>query len=274
MESPNLPLRETPVAGFLADRLQLPIALDNDANVAALAESRVGAAAGLRHVVMVTLGTGVGGGLVLGGRLYRGATGAAAELGHMVVAAGGRTCRCGRSGCLESYASGTALERTAVELARGKGSISGVQGWDSISHIAPAIPDPVDVSSLSSLVGEGGLSGEAIGALAMAGDAGARAAVEIVGVWLGVGAANLANIFEPEAIVVGGGLSSLGDLLLVPAQRVLRQTALAPSCDASLVMASLGSEAGVVGAGIMAWEESLGTRGRIGGPQGDQHAGA
>jgi glucokinase len=256
VESPHLPLTRTPVARFVADRLGLPIVLDNDANVAGLAEARVGAAAGLRHVVMVTLGTGVGGGLVLGGRVYRGTTGAAAELGHMVVAAGGRACRCGREGCLEAYASGTALERTATELVRGAGRLSAVEGWEAVRGLAPGITDPVDVSAMSARVSEGRLSGEAIGSLAASGDAGAQAVVAIVGVWLGVGVANLANIFEPEAIVVGGGLSSLGEPLLAPARKVLKSVALSPSRDASLVMASMGSEAGVVGAALMGWEES------------------
>jgi glucokinase len=256
--SPNLPLRRVPVARIVGERLGLPVVLDNDANVAAFAEARVGAAAGLRHVVMLTLGTGVGGGLVLGGHVYRGGSGAAGELGHVLVAAGGEPCSCGARGCLEAYASGTALEKTAAHLAESGGVLAQVPGWESISHLAPDLGAAVDVRGLVDLVAGGRLTGETIGVLAASGDPGAGLAVAIVGVWLGVGAANLANIFEPEAIVVGGGLSALGEPLLAPARRVLKAVALAPSRDAPLLMATLGSEAGVVGAGLMAWEEYAG----------------
>ncbi|MHB0980424.1 MAG: ROK family protein [Thermoleophilia bacterium] len=291
--SPNLPLVDVPLARLVSEQVGLPVALDNDANVAALAEARVGAAVGLRNVAMLTLGTGVGGGLILDGRLYRGATGAAAELGHTIVAAGGERCRCGALGCLEAYASGKALERTASRLIDsdgrlpalgevGAGAVSGwaatpwardpgVQGGEGVAAAhgpraagLPAVYDMplesarVSVAGLAELRDAGRLDGESIGRLALAGDPGALAAVTEVGAWLGVGVVNLANVFEPEAVVVGGGLGALGELLLGPARRVLRAGALAPNRDTRLLAAAVGAEAGVVGAGLLAWEELQG----------------
>lgn len=262
--SPNLPLVDVPLARLVSERVDLPVALDNDANVAALAEVRVGAAAGLRHVAMLTLGTGVGGGLVLDGRLYRGATGAAAELGHTIVAAGGERCRCGAFGCLEAYASGKALERTASRLIDADGTFPdsggpaayGHSGWAATPEADQAAASgPVPVAALARLRDSGGLEGEAIGRLALEGDPGALAAVTEVGAWLGVGVVNLANMFEPEAVVVGGGLGALGELLLGPARRVLWAGALAPNRETRLLAAAVGAEAGVVGAGLLAWEE-------------------
>ena len=216
--SPHVPLTETPLASLVAGQIGLPVILDNDANVAALAEARVGAGRGSRHLVMFTLGTGVGGGLILDGRLYRGSTGAAAELGHTVVAAGGEMCRCGGRGCLEEYASGRALERYY-----GKG-----------------------------------LTGVEVGRLAARGDPGALAAVAQVSGWLGVGLTNAANTFNPEVIVVGGGLSELGELLLAPAREVMATSALCPNRDiARVVGAALGNDAGVLGAALLAWEDAV-----------------
>ncbi|MHB9150608.1 MAG: ROK family protein [Thermoleophilia bacterium] len=253
--SPNLPLVDVPLARLVRERTGLPATLDNDANVATLAEARVGAAAGLQQVVMLTLGTGVGGGIVLDGRLYRGATGAAGELGHTIVVAGGERCRCGAFGCLEAYASGTALERTAARLVGAGGRREVLTGWQAVPEVAGEVAPVVDTSELSRLLGEGRLTGEEIGQLARSGDPGARAALHEVGTWLGVGAANLANIFEPQVIVVGGGLSTLGELLLAPARRVLAAAALAPNREAALLTASVGNDAGMVGAGLVCWEE-------------------
>lgn len=295
--SPNLPLRDVPLSRLVSEELGLPAALDNDANVAALAEARVGAAAGLRHVAMLTLGTGVGGGLILDGRLYRGATGAAAELGHTIVAAGGERCRCGAFGCLEAYASGTALVRIAARLidTGGRPPRLGAAGPTEISGWAatPGVLDPqrapdrvppgrgeggatehtmggedpaedaaagaaVSIDALAELRAAGGLDGESIGRLALAGDPGALTAVTEVGAWLGVGVVNLANMFEPEAVVVGGGLGVLGELLLGPARLVLEAGALAPNKQTRLVSAAVGADAGTVGAGLLAWEEIAG----------------
>ena len=263
--SPNLPLVDVPLARLVTERSGLPVVLDNDANVATLAEARVGTAAGLQQVIMFTLGTGVGGGIVLDGRLYRGATGAAGELGHTIVAGGGERCKCGAFGCLEAYASGTALERTALRLVEAEGRREVLSGLRVVLGPEGPPAEVVSIEGLSRLLVDGRLTGEEIGALAEAGDAGAQSAVAEVGAWLGVGAANVANIFEPEMIVVGGGLSPLGDLLLVPARRVLAAIALQPSRDVPLLAASIGNDAGMVGAGLVCWEEcDGGALGRVG----------
>ena len=249
--SPHLPLHDTPVRARLAAATGLPTTLDNDAHVAALAETRVGAARGLRHVVMLTLGTGVGGGLVLDGRLYRGATGSAAEFGHLRVADDGEACNCGSRGCLEAYASGRALERIARGLIRHQESCAdGGVGHRRGEGYAAA---------LAALEVAGRLTGEAVGELALQGDAAAGDAVREVAGWLGVGLTSLANAFNPEMIVVGGGLVTLGELLLGPARAVLARCGLSPNREIARVEpAALGNEAGVVGAALVAWAQHLG----------------
>jgi glucokinase len=237
--SPNLPLTDAPLAALVGDRLGLPVFLDNDANVAAWAEVQVGAARGCRHVVMLALGTGVGGGLVLDGRLYRGATGAAGEIGHMIIVAGGEPCRCGARGCLEAYASGRALERIARRLV------------DDL----PA----TEASALRAAGEQGTLTGKAVGDLALSGDPAALFAVDEVGRWLGIGLSNMVNIFNPDMIVVGGGLGDLGELLLAPARAALGATGLVPGKDTVRVTSALlGNDAGMLGAGLLAWAEMAG----------------
>jgi len=234
--SPNLPLTDAPVAALVGDRMGLPVFLDNDANVAAWAEVQVGVARGCRHVVMLALGTGVGGGIVLDGRLYRGATGAAAEIGHTIIVAGGEPCPCGACGCLESYASGRALERIARRL---------------VDDLPAA-----EASSLRAASEQGTLTGKAVGDLALSGDPGALSAVDEVGRWLGIGLSNMVNIFNPDMIVVGGGLGGLGELLLAPARVVLGATGLVPGKHTVRVTSAvLGNDAGMLGAGLLAWTE-------------------
>ena len=221
--SPNLPLRQAPLVDMLQKRLDLPVTIENDANAAAIAEHRVGAAVGMHHVVVLTLGTGIGGALILDGKLYRGAHGGAGEIGHTVVEADGETCKCGRRGCWEQYASGTGLARV---------------GFRTVG-----------------LFEQGAFSGEAVGALAKQNFAAATTALNEVGFWLGLGIANVVNIFDPEMVVVGGGLGELGELLLAPAREVLKG-ALPPGRDlVKVVSAALGADAGLIGAGLLAWEE-------------------
>lgn len=221
--SPNLPLENAPLVRRLREELSLPVIIENDANAAAVAEHRVGAAVGMQHVVLLTLGTGIGGALILGGKLYRGAHGAAGELGHMVVEADGEPCRCGRRGCWEQYASGTGLRRVAFRTV--------------------------------GLFERGAFSGESVGALAREGVAAAKVALAEIANWLGLGIVNTVNIFDPEMVVVGGGLGNLGELLLGPAREVLKE-ALPPGRDQTrLVSAALGADAGLIGAGLLAWEE-------------------
>ena len=191
--SPNLPLQGVRLGPALEEALGLSVVLENDANAATWAEAVIGAAAGCRHVVLLTLGTGVGGGLLLNGRIYRGVGGGAAELGHTVVCAGGEPCACGGRGCLETYTSGTALQRYARARA--------------------GRPEEDPDGALASLLAEGRLDGVSVSRLARRGHPGASAAVAELAGWLGVGLVSLANTFNPEIIVIGGGVCSLGDLI-------------------------------------------------------------
>ncbi len=244
--SPNLPLQEVPLGAILENALHLPVFLENDVNAAVRGEVAGGAAAGLRHVVMLTLGTGVGGGLWLDGKVYRGAGGGAGELGHMVVRAGGLPCPCGSHGCLEMYASGRALVRYAAARA-GKAAV-----------------DPA--GSLAKLEEEGKLTGGAVTRLARAGYPGALEAVDELARWLGVGLVNISNAFDPEMIVVGGGVGELRELLLEPAGKVMRKYAMAPGRErVKIAAAELGNHAGLVGGALAAWDRLAG-RGRPGAP--------
>jgi glucokinase len=229
----HLPLAGVPFRELMEERLGMPVFVDNDANLAALAEQRVGAGAGFQNVVMLTLGTGIGSGIVLGGRLFRGSTGAGAEIGHMTIDQHGPPCQgtCPGRGCLEVFASGTAIGRYGTEAGRRS-------------------PD----SALGRAVSLGGfVSGLDVTELALAGDADARAVLAGVGRSLGAGLASVVNIFEPEVIVIGGGAFAAGDLLLDPAREVVASQALAPSRDTvRIVPAALGEEAGLVGAALFA----------------------
>lgn len=233
--SPNLPLHRVPLAELLGASLGVEVVLENDVNAAVLAEVTVGAAAGLRHVVMLTLGTGVGGGLLLDGRLYRGAGGGAGELGHIIVSGGGELCGCGARGCLEMYASGRALARYAEERA----------GSD--------LEDPEGV--LARLSVQNALDGESVGRLAREGYPGAVSAAHELAHWLGRGLVSITNVFNPEMIVVGGGVADLDELVLGPAREYVHKTAMAPNKDeVRVVRAALSNTAGIVGAGLAAWE--------------------
>ncbi len=232
----HLPLRDLVAADVLAERIGLPVAVENDANCAALAESRFGAARGARVAVMLTIGTGIGGGLVLDGRLERGGIGAGAEFGHMVVDMDGRPCHggCPNRGCLETVASGTALAREAAALAAERPG-----------------------TALAEAARRGlAITGPLITELAHDGDAGAREAIERIGTALGVGLANVVNIVNPDVIVVGGGVIAAGEMLLAPARREMLSRALSPSRDhARVVAAAFGEEAGMRGAALVAMEE-------------------
>jgi glucokinase len=228
----NLDLADVPIRDLMSERLGLPVFLDNDANVAAIAEHRFGAARGARNAVMLTVGTGIGGGLILDGRPYRGSSGAGAELGHMVIDLHGPRCQgtCPGKGCVESLASGTALAaegRAAAEEAPG--------------------------SELGRLLATGAeIDGKAVTDAAIAGDLAARGAVETIGRRLGVALISFANIFEPDVIVVGGGVMAAGELLLGPAREELHSRALPPMNATPVLAAELGPDAGMVGAAAMA----------------------
>ena len=233
--SVNLPVADMPFRDVMAERLGLPAFIDNDANVAALAEHRYGAAKGSRHTVMLTIGTGVGGGLVLEDHIYRGSIGAGAELGHMVIDLDGPPCQgnCPNRGCLEAVASGTALVREANEAAR-------------------AAPD----SSIGRVLAEGRqLTGPLITELAHDGDATARELIALIGRRLGVGVTNYVNILNPDAVVIGGGVIAAGDMLLGPVREELAARGLRPSKDmVQIVPARFGNEAGMLGAAALAFD--------------------
>ncbi len=228
----NLPIENLPIRDLVEKRTGLPVFVDNDANVAALAESLFGAARGAANAVMLTIGTGIGGGLILGGEVYRGSTGAGAELGHMVIDMDGPRCQgnCPNHGCVEAYASGTALGRAGREAAERE-------------------PD----SALGRELAAGrAIDGRAVTVAAQEGDPTAIGVFDLVGTRLGVALASFVNIFEPDVIVIGGGVIAAGDLLLEPARRELQARALPPMDRTPVVPAQLGGDAGMIGAAAMA----------------------
>ena len=231
----NLPLLELPVREVVSERVGLPVFLDNDGNVAAYAEYLYGAARGKPTTVLLTIGTGIGGGLILGGQIFRGATGAGAELGHVVIQADGPPCQgnCPNHGCVESLASGTALGREGRAAAE-------------------SAPD----SALGKLLAAGAeVDGLAVTEAALDGDETAIDVFDLIGGRLGVACASFANIFEPEAIVVGGGVIKAGDLLLDPARKEVRARALNPMNKTPILEATLGNDAGMIGAAALARAE-------------------
>jgi glucokinase len=234
--SNHLPLDDVPFRDLMSERLGLPVYVDNDSNLALLAEHRRGAARGTRHALMIALGTGIGGGIVMDGRLYRGAGGAAGELGHLVVDLHGPDCPgdCPGHGCLEVLASGNAI---------------GLEGQAA----GELLPD----SALGHRLAAGAaVSGEYVTELAHSGDEPAMQALATVGQRLGAGLTGLVNVFNPEVIVVGGGAVAAGDLLLGPARAVVAERALPPSAAAvQIVPAHFGDESGMVGAALFALEK-------------------
>lgn len=217
MFAPHLSWRDEPLADRLSARLSTPVVVDNDANMALWAEHRFGAAVGHSNVVMVTLGTGIGGAILIGGRPYRGFGGMAGEFGHQQVVPDGRPCECGRTGCWEQYCSGKALARFAREAGRD-------------------------------------LAGPALTAAAQEHDIVARGAFTSIGRWLGVGVANVVAALDPELVVVGGGVSTAGDLLLEPARLALAESLVGAEHRQipPIVNATLGPDAGVIGAAVLA----------------------
>src|SRR4051812_23163287 len=216
----HLPLEGLAFADVMSERLGLPCFADNDANVALLAEHRLGAAVGARNALLLTLGTGIGGGLIIEGELYRGSRGAGAELGHVVVDLDGPPCpgKCPNRGCLEALASGTALARDASR-AFGR-PMSGVEATE----------------------------------LALGGDTVARSVVASVGRALGAGISGLVNAFDPDVVVVGGGVIAAGELLLAPAREEAAARLAQPVHGVPIVAARFGEEAGMLGAAVLAVE--------------------
>lgn len=238
--APNLAWRDLPFKQLLESALDLPVTIENDANAAAWGEFRFGAAVGTADMVLVTVGTGIGGGVVTNGVLLRGAFGIAAELGHMRVVPGGIRCGCGNRGCWEQYASGTALVREAREL---------------------VVSETPHAARLSELCGgdPAGLTGPDVTRAAAEGD---PAAVELLldlGTWIGEGAASVAAILDPEMVVLGGGVAEAGGLLIDPAVAAFRRhlTGRGHRPEARFVVASLGNAAGMIGAADLAAQSLL-----------------
>jgi glucokinase len=234
--STHLPLEDVPFRDLMSERLGLPVYVDNDANVAMLAEHRRGAARDTSHALMVALGTGIGGGLLLDGRIYRGATGVGGELGHVVVDFDGPECQgaCPGRGCLEVLASGTTIGVEGQAAARGQ-------------------PD----SALGRRLAAGReITGPLVTELAHSGDTAARAVLETVGRRLGAGLVGLINAFNPQVVVIGGGAVAAGDLLLEPARQVVSERGLPPAVQAVRIMpAHFGDESGMLGAALFALDE-------------------
>ncbi len=234
----NLGLEDLPVRDLLEERTGATVWLDNDGNLAMLAEAVHGAAKGARDAITLTIGTGIGGGIWLDGKIYRGSTGAGAELGHMVVDFDGPPCQgnCPGRGCVETLASGTAIAREGSEAAL-------------------ANPDSV----LGEMIGKSGeLTAEQVHRAAVEGDEVAIGVIETAGRYLGAALVSLVNLFEPEVVVVGGGAMAMGELLLGPARQEVRDRALRPMRETPVVPAVLGPDAGMIGAATLARIEAEG----------------
>ena len=228
----HLPLADLPVRDVVSERLDRRVVLDNDANCALLAEARAGAAKGASDALLLTLGTGIGGGVLARGQIYRGA-GGAGELGHVTVDPSGPRCTCGNTGCVEAFASGTAIADAGVAAAKAEPN----------SAIGRAFSDGQPITS------------PVVTELAADGDPAAAQVLEEAGRKLGVALAGFANVFAPEVIVIGGGAAAAGELLLGPARDELRRRALGPHRSVPVVPAHFGPEAGMLGAALLAIEE-------------------
>ncbi|SLK05240.1 glucokinase [Arthrobacter sp. P2b] len=229
--SPHLAWRNEPLRANLQHLLRRPVLLANDADAAAWAEWRFGAGQGEDRLVCITLGTGIGGAMVMDGRVERGRFGVAGEFGHQVIMPGGHRCECGNRGCWEQYASGNALGREARILARSNSPMA--------QDLLGAVGGRAET-----------ITGAIVTELALAGDAASRELIEEVGEWLGLGLANLAAALDPGLFVIGGGLCSAGDLLVEPAQKAFARnlTGRGFRPAAGIQLAALGPNAGLIGA--------------------------
>ena len=230
--TPNLSLSGFDLRGAIHDKFNLPVFIDNDANLAVLAEHSFGMAKDYKNVIGLTVGTGIGGGIILNGKVYRGVTGTGAEIGHMVVQPNGPKCGCGSSGCLDVMASGTGLIRAAKErINKGKESQILKLANGNIENI----------------------QGPMITKAAENGDKLAKECFDEVGFWLGIGINNLINICNPEMIILGGGVAGTGDLIMDPVRKVILERT---KDVCKIVISKLGNEAGMLGAGALVFESS------------------
>lgn len=222
--SPNLPQwRNIPIKEMITKRFVVPCVLENDANAAAWGEKWAGAAREASSVVMITLGTGIGGGIIIDNKLWRGANNVAGEIGHMVIQKGGRKCNCGNYGCIEAYASATAMVRRFKELLR-SGTVSLLKDSDEIT---------------AKMINDAALQGD-------------KASLDIIketGQYLGIALVNIMHIVNPEVIVLAGGMAALGELLMDPVRQLTKQKAFEASYkDTKIVFSQLGNDAGIIGA--------------------------
>jgi len=233
--APNLAWRDEPVKDLLQTASGMPVVIENDANAAAWGEFTHGSAEHVDDMVLITVGTGIGGGVVIDGVLLHGAYGIAAELGHMRVVPDGIRCGCGNRGCWEQYASGNALVREARELVA-----SGTLMAARLSELCDGKPK--------------NLRGQHVTQAAAEGDQSAVELLTDLGQWVGEGAASVTAILDPELIVLGGGVAAAGDLLLAPAQAAFRRqlTGRGHRPEARFALATLGDDAGMIGAAALA----------------------
>ncbi|GAA4610972.1 ROK family glucokinase [Actinoallomurus liliacearum] len=233
--APNLAWRDEPIKKKVEGEVGLPVVVENDANAIAWGEAKFGAGRGEDHMILVALGTGIGGGLILNGELYRGRFGIGAEFGHYRVVPDGRRCGCGNRGCWEQYASGNALVAEAREIARVSPALAG-----RLLELGDGRPE--------------GISGPEITEAAREGDSAALECFRTIARWVGQGLADLAAILDPGAFVIGGGLSEAGDLLLGPTREAFENalTGRGHRAFADIRIAELGPDAGIVGAADLA----------------------
>jgi glucokinase len=236
IHAPNIAWRNEPLKATLESRIDVPVIIENDANAAGWAEFRFGAGREVEHMVMLTMGTGVGGAVVIGGELFRGGHGIGGELGHVRFIREGLPCGCGQNGCLEQYASGRALQRQANEIADGGGI------GEALAELRAE---------------KGSISGPAVSRLVLAGDPGAVEALHRVATALGEACGGFQAVLDPELFVIGGGVAQLGEHLLGPI-RIAYETSLPGYGDrpiAAFAIAQLGNDAGLIGAADLATPE-------------------
>jgi glucokinase len=224
--TPNLGWTNFPLRDVIAERIRLPVRIDNDANCATLGEWWLGAAKGANNVIGMTIGTGIGGGIILGGRLYHGSADMAGEIGHATIDITGRRCKCGNYGCLEAYASGPSIADRAREALSG----------DDALMVRMAGGDPAKITAAT------------VYEAAKRGDDVALDVVRETARFLGAGVANLLNIFNPDIVVIAGGVTQAGETLFAPLRREVRKRAFKPAVDACEIVSGVLVAAGVVGA--------------------------
>jgi glucokinase len=236
--SPNMPgWTDIPLAEIVSKKFKVKTYLINDASAAALGEHRHGAGKGADNLVLLTVGTGIGGGIIINGNLYLGEGGGAGELGHMTIDDSGPECGCGNRGCLEMLASGMAVARQAKKLVREGGT-------SALTVMADGNIDSI--------------TAEMVEAAARQADKTAQEIIDRAAYYLGVGMVNIVNIFNPEMIIIGGGMAAMGDMLIGPGRKMVKERAFSVSSQGvSIVTAQLGNDAGVYGAAVFTLEKRL-----------------